>query len=50
MMIKMSSTSEGIRFLKDTNPDRNKPDLEYCINCEIYTPYAGAAGMLLHKK
>jgi hypothetical protein len=32
------------------NHDRNKPDLEYCINCEIYTPYAGAAGMLLHKK
>ena len=22
--------------------------MEYCINLEIYTPYAGAAGMLLH--
>jgi hypothetical protein len=23
--------------------------LEYLINLEIYTPYAGASGMLLHK-
>ena len=30
------------------NPDRNKQALEYLINWEIYTSYAGAAGMLLH--
>ena len=30
------------------NPDRNHKHLEYCINCEISTPYAGASEMLLH--
>jgi hypothetical protein len=27
---------------------KDKQALEYRINCEIYTPYAGAAGMFLH--
>jgi hypothetical protein len=27
---------------------KGKQALEYRINCEIYTPYAGAAGMFLH--
>jgi hypothetical protein len=27
---------------------KDKQALEYRINCEIYTPYTGAAGMFLH--
>jgi hypothetical protein len=27
---------------------KDKQALEYRINCEIYTPYAGAARMFLH--
>ena len=27
---------------------KDQQALEYRINCEIYTPYAGAAGMFLH--
>jgi hypothetical protein len=34
--------------IKDTSASYLDLHLEYRINWEIYTPYAGAAGMLLH--